>query len=171
MQKDGLKIIKDKLTNSEIKIIRSEIRESPDMTGYSLSELLQHRNVFKAYKNNELAGACINSDFGENWTEIGGFIVLHKFRRQEIGKLLYRTGFEDAIKRHKNIYITSRNPAMIRILKNSDLKITTSFLKLPKEIQLHSLRFTVNWFRFWEAIRKTIVMNKSGRLIYGYKKL
>ena len=168
MDMNQVKIIEKAFNKQEAKIIQAEIRKSPDITGYSLRELLGFKNIFKAYKNQEFAGACINFDFGESWTELSGFIVLPKFRGRGIGRLLYKSAFADAENRKRNIYVVSRNPAMQRIIRESDLKIISDFRRLPQVIRLHSLSFIVSWYRVIEAIRKAF-MKKSGKFIFGIR--
>lgn len=181
-------IIKNQpFTKSEAKIVQAEIRKSPDITGYSLRELLWQKNVFKTYKDKEFAGACNNFDFppwlpsglcpaetdGETgsgfWTELSGFLVLPKFRGQGIGKLLYKSAFQDAEDRKRNIYVISCNPAMQKIMRGSNLTIITKFRQLPRVIRLHSLSFIISWYRLFETIRKALFMKKSGKFIFGYK--
>jgi len=164
----GVKIVLASLGRSEAEIIQSEIRKSPDITGYSLRELLGFKNIFKVYKNGKFAGCCINFDFGGDWTELSGFLVLPKFRGQGIGRLLYKSAFQEAEGRKRNIYVVSRNPAMQKIIRKSDLKIISDFRRLPQVIRLHSLSFIVSWYRLIEAIRKAF-MKKSGKFIFGYK--
>jgi len=166
----NIKITQEKFLESEAKIVQSEIAKSPDITGYSLRELLGFESVFKAYSDGEFAGACINFDFGERWTELSGFVVLPKFRGQGIGRALYQTAWEDAVNRKRNIYVVSRHPAMQKIMCRSDLKIIAEFRKLPRAIRLHSLRFAISWYRLLEAIRKW-PMKKSGKFIFGIKQI
>jgi len=157
------------LTESEAKIIQSEIAKSPDITGYSMEELLQYKNVFKAYKGDEFAGCSINIDFGKIWTELGGFVVLLKFRGQGIGKLLYKIAYNDVIKRKRNIYIVSKNPAMIKIFQNSGLKIVHNFYQLPKAIWLYTIIFALNWFRICNFIKSRFAPRKSAKFVFGYR--
>lgn len=164
-----IKIIKKALTELEAKIIQSEISKSPDITGYSLRELLRYKNVFKAYKGDEFAGCSINIDFGKIWTELGGFVVLEKFRGQGIGKLLFKNAYNDALERKRNIYIVSKNPAMIKIFKDSGLKITHNFWQLPKAIWLYTIIFALNWFRICNFIKSRFTPRKSKRFIFGYR--
>ena len=181
-----VKIIKAKFTRTEVKIVQKEIRKSPDITGYSLRELLVFKNIFKAYLGGEFTGGCIGFDFpprlpsglrpaetdgetgGGNWTEPSGFLVLPKFRGQGIGKLLYKFAYDEAVNRRRNIYIVSRNPAMQKIMRGSNLTIITKFRQLPQVIRLHSLGFAISWYRLFEAIRKS-VMKKSGGFIFGIR--
>ncbi|MCX6810614.1 MAG: GNAT family N-acetyltransferase [Candidatus Berkelbacteria bacterium] len=165
---NGVQTIQKKFTKQEAKIVQKEIRQSPDITGYSLRELLRLKTVFKAFISNEFAGACANFDFGKDWTELSAFIVIGHHRGQGIGGKLFRTAFIDAIKRKRNIYIVSRNPAMINIIKKYDFKIITSFWQLPAAVIIDTFIFAISWYRTKEFLRK-LPMKKSGKFIFGTK--
>jgi len=119
------------------------------------------------------SGLCPAETDGETgsgfWTELSGFLVLPKFRGQGIGKLLYKSAFQDAEDRKRNIYVVSCNPAMQKIMRGSNLTIITKFRQLPRVIRLHSLSFIISWYRLFETIRKALFMKKSGKFIFGYK--
>ena len=168
MQNSKIKIVDEKFTRFEAKIIQQEIAQSPDITGYSLRELLRLKRVFKAYSGKDFAGACANFDFSRNWTELSAYIVLNKYRGQGIGKLLFKAAFQDAVSRGRNIYIVSRNPAMIKIFRKEDFKIIRSFWQLPPEVKLDTLIFAISWYRAKEFFRK-LPMKKSGKFIFGIK--
>lgn len=165
---NGVQTIQKKLTKQEAKIVQKEIRQSPDITGYSLRELLRLKKVFKAFISNEFAGACANFDFGRNWTELSAYIVFAQHRNQGIGKLLFQTAYKDAIKRKKNIYIVSRNPAMIKIFRKENFQIITSFWQLPLAVIIDTFIFAISWYRVKEFLRK-LPMKKSGKFIFGIK--
>ncbi len=168
MQNSKVKIINKPLIKSEAKIILNEIRQSPNITGYSLHELLNLKTVFKAYVDDNFVGVCANFDFEANWTELSAFIISPKFRGQGIGKKLFSASWADAISRKKNIFIVSRNPVMIKILEETDLKILSSFWQLPLAVIIHELIFSISWYRVKEFIRK-LSMKKPGRFVFGIK--
>ncbi|MEI6144370.1 MAG: GNAT family N-acetyltransferase [Candidatus Berkelbacteria bacterium] len=164
-----IQIIQKKFTKIEAKAVQKEIRQVPDITGYSIPELLRLKTVFKAFAGDEFAGACANFDFGKNWTELSAYIVFAKHRSQGIGKSLFQTAYKDAIDRGKNIYILSRNPAMIKIFKREDFTIVNSFWKLPIEVITHEVIFAISdLYRVKEFFRK-LLMKKSGKFVFGIK--
>jgi len=164
-----IQIIQKKFTKAEAKVMQSEIRQVPDITGYSLRELLRLKTIFKAFVSDEFAGACANFDFGRNWTELSAYIVFAKYRSQGIGKLLFQNAYNDAIDSGRNIYIVSRNPAMIKIFKRKNFQIITSFWKLPFEVIVHEIIFAASSiYRIKEFLRK-LPMKKSGKFIFGVK--
>lgn len=163
-----IKITQKPFTKAEAKIVQSEIRQSSDITGYSLRELSRLRTVFKVYIDDNFAGACANFDFGRNWTELSAYIVFPEFRGQGIAKKLYAAAWDDAIKRNKNIYIVSRNLAMIKILRRTDLVIYDSFWQLPLAVKIDTFKFAISWYRIKEFLRK-LPMKKSGKFIFGIK--
>ena len=165
---DKVEIKNQRFSASEAKVVQSEIKKSPDITGYSLRELLSLKNVFKAYSSGNFAGACANFNFGHNWTELSAYVVLPKFRRQGIGRLLFRSALKDATSREKNIYIVSRNPAMKKIIAGNGIKIVESFWQLPTAVKINSLKFAISWYRAAEFLRK-LPMKKSGKFIFGIK--
>ncbi|MCX6812526.1 MAG: GNAT family N-acetyltransferase [Candidatus Berkelbacteria bacterium] len=170
MKSEELKIIEARFSNHEAKIVQAEIRKSADITGYSRRELLRQKNVFKGFIDGEFAGSCINFEFGENWTELSGFIVAEKFRGQGIGKMLFESAYQSAIKNQKNIFVVSRNPAMKKIINPKEFKIIRKFRQLPQVIKLHEFRFAISWYRFLELIRKSFSLKKSGKIVYYTKK-
>lgn len=171
-----VQIIQKRFTKDEARIAQKEIRTSPDITGYSIRELLRLKTVFKAFASNEFAGACANFDFppwlgetgGRNWTELSAYIVFSKHCNQGIGKLLFQTAYKDAIQRGKNIYIVSRNPAMIKIFKKENFQIINSFWQLPVAVIIDTFIFAISWYRAKEFLRK-LPMKKSGKFIFGIK--
>ncbi len=164
----NFQIIQKRFTKSEAKVVQKEIRQASDITGYSLRELLRLKRVFKAYVSEKFAGACANFDFGGNWTELSAYIVLPDFRGRGIGKNLFSAAWADAENRRKNIYIVSRNLAMIKIFERSGVKIIKSFWQLPVAVKINIILFGISWYRIKEFLRK-LPMKKSGKFIFGVK--
>jgi hypothetical protein len=166
--KSEIRVIQEKFTRAEAKIVQAEIRMSPDIVGYSYNELLKMENVFKAYCVDEFVGSCTNFDFGRNWTELSAFIVREKFRGSGVGSKLFSAAWIDAEKRAKHIFILSRNPSMVKIFLNSGMTIINSFRHLPAQIKAKSYKPATSSYRFKEFIRK-LPMKKSGKFIFGVK--
>lgn len=163
-------IIKNRcLTLDEAKTIRQEIRETPNLTGYSLHELLGFSNVFVSMANKHFAGMIANINFAKNWTEISAFVVLEKYRGQGIGRKLFDSAYIVAEETGKNIFIVSRNPVVIKMMEaKGSLTLANSLFKLPWAIVFFEFKAVFSWYRITEYFRKFFTRRGSS-WVFGYR--
>lgn len=162
---------KRKLNQLEINQLVAEIRKTPFIVSYSQKEWQCLGKVFVLAIDNNFAGACATLDLGDNWFEIAAIYVLEKFRRCGGGKALFETAFRALKKAKRNIYIVSRNPVMIRMMRQYRMKILTSFWQLPWPVKRHSLKLIFNFRRIFEFIRKSFRFGFNASWIYGIQQM
>ena len=107
-----------KVNQLEAKKMIDKIKTTPNIVGYTIKEWLNCEHIIVAEdEGGQLLGACLNYDFAESWTKIAALYVFEEFRGRGIGKALFYESFNDAMKRHKNVYTISRNPTIIKMMK------------------------------------------------------
>lgn len=172
-----LKVLKRKITRTEAELLIEQIKLTPNIIGYCLSEWLEAENIVVAEDDKgNLVGACLNYDFSKDWSKIAALFVLEEFRGQGIGKLLFYESFKDAIQRGKNIYIISSNPIILKIMSKLEFLTFEGLTNFPKEyynyqltFYMHSIKWLINFYRIKEIIRKKIVYNSQETFLYGIK--
>jgi GNAT superfamily N-acetyltransferase len=166
MKKD-FEITYRKLTNNEIDQLFSEIKKTPDLTSYTKAEWGRLGRIFVAEISGSLIGICAASYFNNDWVEIGVIYVLEKYRGEGVGSALFKKAYE-YYEKDKNIFMVSRNPAVIYMMKKKKMDLTGNFLKLPWSVKIHILKFIFSLYRIKEYFRKNIGRIKSP-FIFGLK--
>jgi len=162
-------IKKRKLTKAEIALLIDEIQRTPFMNGHSKREWRNFSDVFVAEVDNKFAGVCVDIDLGFNWIEIGAIIVLEKYRGLKIGKKLFEKAFDFAIAKKKNIYVVSRNPVVVKWMKEKGMVLKNHVFGLPWVILWHDFVMFFSFFRIIEFFRKSFSYRNKPEYIYGYK--
>ena len=172
------KLSKKNLLEREALLLVEQIKRTSNITGYSLKEWLKFKDILVATDElGNLAGLCLYYDFSDAWTFISVLFVLDKFRNQGIGKQLFYTACNDIMKnRKRNIYTSSRNPIVIKMMKDLHFTIFETLLKLPEpykkyevKFMIRSLKWVMNFYRIKEITRKLLVYNSSKSFLYGIK--
>ena len=146
-----------KLSEKEINHLQDEVKNTPNIVGFSSKEWHTLGKVFVAKVKNELAGICVDKVLNSRWSEISMLLVLEKFRGHGIGKKLFELSFDHASKKNRNIYIVSRNPAVIKMFKRKGFEVFGSNFVLPITIQWQNCKLILNFFRIKEYCRKFII--------------
>jgi GNAT superfamily N-acetyltransferase len=171
------KILKRKVTISEAKLLIKQIKLTPNIIGYCLSEWLEAEHIMVAEdEQGNLVGACLNYDFFKHWNKIAALFVLEEFRDQGIGKSLFYESFRDAIERGKNVYTISSNSIILNFMRDLKFLNFKSLLNFPKKYKkyqfafyLHSIKWLLNLYRIKEIIRKKNVYKPQQTFFYGIK--
>ena len=175
-----IKIVKRKLNGKEAKLLVTAIKNSPDISGYTVREWVNCSNVFVAEdREGKTLGACMNDDFAKGWTEIAVLFVFEQHRERGIGRAFLNLSLEDARKRNKNVMMLSRNDIVTRMMLESGLKIISNRAELPGYLKKHKLtltlyydtRWLMNFYRIFEIIRKKVAFGVRQPFIYGFKML
>ncbi|MBD2363434.1 GNAT family N-acetyltransferase [Anabaena minutissima FACHB-250] len=170
-----IKICKRKVTKSEAELLIREIKLTPNIIGYSLTEWMAAEHIMVAEnEDSKMLGVCLNYDFHEHWYKIAALFVFEEFRGKGIGKLLFYEAYKDAERRHKNVYTISANRMVIKMMEDLNFLLFNSLLDLPTTVSQyrfnfywHSLGWVVSFYRIKEIIRKSIAYNDHINFVYG----
>lgn len=170
-------IVKRKVNESEAKLLVEQIKSTPNIIGYTIKEWLNAEHIFIAEdKQGQLLGACFNYDINEKWTKIAALYVLEELRNRGLGKALFYESFNDAMKRHKNVYTISCNPIILNIMSELKFITFTNLLDFPisyatdlADFYIHTLQWLSSPYRIKEIIRKQIVYRPQKPFLYGLK--
>lgn len=157
-----------KLSQKEAEILTAEVRNTPNIVAVPVEKWTRFDKIFVSEDENGMNGVCIVDFFGIDWAEIADFIVLPEHRGKGIGRILYDQAFEYLKNNHKNIFIVSRNPVVIKMMEKSNFIISTSFGRLPSPIKNHSIKKSLHLKVFLEFIRKLFVFPNKSKFVYGY---
>lgn len=172
-------IVQRVLTETEAELIVNKIKSSPNITGYSFSEWLEftRENLLIAEnEKGEMIGVCCYYDFSPKWSYLAVLYVFEEYRGEGIGKKLFYQACANILESKKSIYISTRTPAVIKMM--NDLGFTTfdTLLTLPepfKEYELDFLirgaRWVLNSYRLKEIIRKALIFQNQPGFLYGIK--
>ena len=171
------RIIQRQISEAEAKLLIQRIKKTPYIMGYTLKEWLTAKNIMVAEdENGNLAGVCLNYDLDWKWHKIAALFVLEEFRGKGIGKSLFYASVEKALKRKKNIYASSANPIVIKMMDALGFLKIDNLIDFPMEysedkwfIYSHSLKWLFNSYRVREIIRKKAVYGLREPFVYGIK--
>lgn len=171
------RLTRRKVTASEAELLVKEISLSPEITGYSVKEWMRFENVLIAEDNTgQMVGVCLSYDFSSNWAFISVLYVLEEFRGKGIGKKLFHQTCQDILSRGRNIYTSSRNPIVIKMMSELNFLLFETLYTLPKPYKKYEFDFlmrTVKWiaslYRVKEFGRKSIQHRKRKKFVYGVK--
>ena len=161
----AVQILARALTEAEAQILHHELKTTPNILGYSPTELLHFSHVWVASdtETGAFAGACLCKDLFQNWTDIAVLYVLPAFRGRGISRPLWQAAFADAHEtRKRHIYVLSRSPQIIHLMEEKGMTLTRSPWKAPPAVHLHTQCHMANWYRTKEAFRKMPERQKDG---------
>lgn len=170
-------LIQRGLQKNEAKLLVEQIKQTPNITGYSLKEWMNFKNILVAEdRKKQLMGVCLYYDFSKQWTFISVLFILNQFRGNGIGKALFCKACQNIQNNNKNIYTASQNPIVIKMMKNLNFIIFDSLLTLPKPYKkyelifaLRALKWVMNYYRIKEFVRKSIIYKEKNKFVYGIK--
>jgi GNAT superfamily N-acetyltransferase len=162
----NFQLTKRPLTSQEIDLVINSIKQTPNITGYTKKEWQNFGKVFVAEVDCELAGVVVNVSISKEWEELAVLLVLEEFRGQGIGKALFNVALEDIKSRQKNAYTTSRNPIVLKLMKENGFKFC-SLVKLPIDVTLFNLKFIFSLYRLQEFVRKQKAFPKQEAFKYA----
>jgi GNAT superfamily N-acetyltransferase len=152
----GLTLTHRRLSRGEATALHEDLKSTPNILGYTASELLRFQDVLVASAaDGAFAGACINKDLAFGWTDIAVVYVLPAFRGRGAGTLLYTAAWESARSRGRHIVTLSRSPAVIHLMERLGMRITHSPWKAPLAFHLEMNRHMMSLYRVRESFRKS----------------
>lgn len=162
-----MNIVSWKLSKEEAEILTNEVRNTPNIVAVLMNKWNKFDKVFVVESEGRLAGVCAIEFFAKDWAEIADLIVLPGNRGKGIGRQLYDRAFEYLIKQNKNIYIVSRNPLVIGMMKKSGFNTFENFGILPSAVKNHAIKKSLHLTIIFEFIRKSFVFPHKTKFIYG----
>lgn len=167
-------IVNRKINESEANLLIREIKQTPNIMGYSLREWMTSEYVMVAEdENGEIAGACLNYDFHKNWHKIAALFVLKEFRGLGLGKSLFYNSYNNAVERGKNVYTISANPVVIKMMEDLGFLTFENLHSFPDKYEwkfrLHTMQWVLNLYRIKEICRKRKVYGVEKNFLYGIK--
>jgi len=160
-------IIHRRLTIEEARKIHLELRETPNILGYTARELMRLTDVHVATVDGAFAGATWSFELAFGWTEIAIIIVVRGFRGMGIGKALFEAGWSRAESQERHIYMLSRNLEVVNWMRAKGMTIDRRFFAAPLAVHLHDAVYMASWYRHVEAFRKMREMRKCPPLVQG----
>lgn len=162
----NIKITRRPLKENEIKLLMEDMKFYPDIVYVKKSRFRKYNNAYIVEQNKEFVGLCGVYEF-QNWVKLGPFVFLKKFHGKGYGKILLNKIVDDYSNR--NIFITSSNIAVQKIMSKLGFAEIKGFYKLPVPILMFLLKQLyehISWKMITEFIRKKITMNKNVRKYY-----
>ncbi len=147
-----MEIQKRNLTIREAEVISKEIRLTNNIIGYKTGELTSFKNTFVAKDEGRLIGILSYVELN-GWVDLKILLIIKEYRGKGYGKELFEYTFDRVQELNKSIYTVTRNPIVIRLLKNKGFK-KTNLLKLPIAVILHQAKMILSIYRIREYVRK-----------------
>ena len=179
------KINSRKLTEQEAILLVENIKLITEITGYSLKEWLTFESVLVAEDREEnMLGVCLAYDFSSNWSFISVLFVLEEFRGNKITKKLFKEISEKLFKeacrkilsRKRNVYTSSRNPVVIKMMKQLNFILFDTLYVLPQpfnkykfDFLLRGIKWITSFYRMKELSRKYLKYKDKRKFVYGIK--
>lgn len=157
------------LSAQEAALLYRTIKEVPNISGYTFGEWRNLGPIWIAEDGKELVGVCVNVRLPGNWEEIATLYVFPKYHGRGIGRKLFDRAFREAKRERRHIYIVSRNPKVIHMMRKKRMRFVFPLL-LPLPLQWRNLVIALHPYRVYEYIRKLLHFGHKTRLVFGYKK-
>ncbi len=152
-----------KLTNTEVDLLIRDTKFFSSLIYVSKERWLGFENPYIIGEDDNFVGVCMIYEL-KDWIKIGPLVVLKKYQGKGFGKkLLYRI-VEDY--KNKNIFITSSNPNVKKILDKLNFTYINNYFSLPLKMKLFLIKQLYEHISFnmlMEFIRKKFTLNKERR--------
>lgn len=160
-------IVHRKLTGTEAVTVHLELRETPNILGYTIRELTRLTDVHVAIVDGKFAGATWSFPLAFGWTELAIIVVVREFQGMGIGKALFEAGWSRAVGQGRHIYMLSRNLKVVDWMRAKGMTIDRRFHAAPIAVHLHDFVYMASLYRHVEAFRKFRSMRKCPPLVQG----
>lgn len=165
--KDNLNFKERTLTLDESKFLVSEIKNTSNITGYTEKEWQKFFKTIVCEDNGNLAGVCTIAKISNHWYEIAVIYVKQEYRGQGIGTQLFELA--NNYLEGRNIYCSSRNPTIIKLMEKKNYTIYNTLSKLPLTINLFNIKWILSIYRLKEGFRKKYMNKSMNGFVYGIK--
>jgi len=156
-----------RLTRNEAQTLHELIRLTPNILGYLTPELERFRDVWVAEGDGVFAGACLSVDLPFGWTEIAVLYVVDSYRGGGIGGQLFEKACRTAESRGRHIFVISRTPSVLKMMRERGMPPRKDFLKAPLAVHIYNQKYMASWYRTVEMFRK-IKMRRDGLPEFQY---
>ena len=146
------------------------LKETPNILGYTVLELLRLSYVYVAEADGTFAGLCFSVDMGRKWTEIAVVFVLPEFQGRGLGTGLFAAAWERAWGRGRHLYVLSRNPQVIGWMKARGMEVGDISGKAPLAVHWYMAGYMASRHRWSESFRKRKDMRACPPLMQGIKR-
>ncbi|MBC8139736.1 MAG: GNAT family N-acetyltransferase [Fibrella sp.] len=155
------------LTLAEANCLHEELKSTPNILGYTVSEILRFSDVLVAVAidtdgTEMFAGVCVSKELLWGWTEIAVLYVLPAFRGRRLSTQLFTTAFAQAQERGRHIFTLSRSPEAIHLMKRLGMEMSGSAWKAPLAVHLEMNWHMMSTYRWREASRKMKIRKDDG---------
>lgn len=165
-------IVHRPLTLAEARLVHEALKETPNILGYTVRELLALDDVFVAeVDGGVLAGVCFSVDMAQNWTEIAVLFVFPAFEGQGLGTALFDAAWMQAEKRRRHLYLLSRNPQVVKWMRGRGMEVSEAGWKAPLAVHWYMSGYMASRHRWTESFRKRKALSQCPPLMQGIKKI
>lgn len=162
----NLQIVRRPLKEIEIKLLMKDIKLYPDLVFVKKSRFRKYNNAYIVEQDNEFVGLC-GIYAMRDWVKLGPLVFLKKFHGKGFGKILLSKIVDDYS--NKNIFITSSNIAVQKIISRLGFDEISGYFKLPIPILLFLIKQLyehIHWKMITEFFRKKLTMTRNVRKYY-----
>ena len=162
----NIKITRRSLKENEIKLLMNDIKLYPDLVFIKESRFRKYNNAYIVEQDKEFVGLCGIYEM-KDWVKLGPLVFLKKFHGKGYGKILLNKIVNDYS--NKNIFITSSNIAVQKIISRLGFDEIKGYFKLPFTILLFlfkQLYEHIHWKMVTEFFRKKLTMTRNDRKYY-----
>lgn len=155
-----------KLTNKEVDLLIHDTKFFPSLIYVSKKRWLGFKNPYIIEEGNNFVGVCMIYEL-KDWIKIGPLIVLKKYQGKGFGKKLLYQIVKDY--KNKNIFITSSNPNVKKILDKFNFIYVNSYFSLPLKMRLFLIKQLyehISLNMLIEFIRKKLISNDEKRYYF-----
>ena len=162
----NIKITRRPLKEDEINLLMEDIKLYPDLVYVKESRFRKYNDAYIVEQDKEFVGLCGIYEM-KDWVKLGPLVFLKKFHGKGYGKILLNKIVTDYS--NKNIFITSSNIAVQKIISGLKFKEVDGYHKLPGPIILFlfkQLYEHIHWKMITEFFRKKFTMTRNTRKYY-----
>ena len=164
-------IVHRPLTRPEARRLHDALKETPNILGYTVRELLMLTDVFVAEADGgAFAGVCFSVDMAQNWTEIAAVFVFPAFEGRGLGAALFDAAWARAETRRRHLYLLSRNPRVVKWMEARGMEVSEAGWKAPAAVQWYMARYMASRHRWAESFRKRKALSQCPPLMQGIKR-
>jgi len=164
-------IVHRPLTRSEAVQVHKDLKETPNILGYTVRELLGLTDVFVAEADGgAFAGVCFSVDMAQSWTEIAAVFVFPAFEGRGIGAALFDAAWDRAITRERHLYLLSRNPKVVDWMRVRGMEVSEAGWRAPLAVHWYMARYMASRHRWAESFRKRKALSQCPPLMQGIKR-
>lgn len=163
----SIDILHRRLEPEEARQIHIELKETPNILGYTAPELLRLKDVHVAMVGGRFAGATWSRDMAFGWTEIAVVFVVEEFRGRGVGPRLFEAAWARAEGRNRSVYMLSRNAQVVEWMRSKGMTIDRRFCSAPLAVHIHDPLYMASWYRNAEALRKWKSIRQCPPLVQG----